>query len=74
MDNDTSASIRERAYERVLKRGSANHGDVFSDWREAEKEIHSEQATQHKGPAKTHDEDKRGHVTYLSGYDVENPT
>ena len=74
MDNDTSARIRERAHELFLKRGSATHGDAFSDWLRAEEEIHYEQATQHKGPAKTHDENKRGHVTHLNGHDFENAT
>jgi len=42
MDNDTSARIRERAHELFLKRGSATHGDAFSDWLRAEEEIHYE--------------------------------
>jgi hypothetical protein len=72
-DEEKRERIRQRAHDIFLKR-SGDGGDHVSDCLQAEIEIHEEYARQHKGPARSPDRSKWGHVTHPTGHDVENPT
>jgi hypothetical protein len=73
MDSIKTERIRNRAYALSLVRGGQT-GDPTADWLEAERQVLSEVADKHVGPAKSYDSRKRGVVTAPSGHDIENPT